>query len=218
MLYCCELEVRAMEQSVGLSRKERERLARRDEIERAARKVFAEKGFAASTLEEIAEAAELAKGTIYLYFENKESLFFSLIEEALEGQARILHEVHEEFPSARERLTEVIRRYVSYLLERRDVFKILLGQSGGLTGSLRNGFRQKYFQAHSQNLAPLVQIIEEGIRAGELKPCSATAMAYAVVGLVHGAMFPLVVSQTEQDEREIVNAITAVLLHGALND
>ncbi len=203
-----------MAEQVTLQRKEREKLARREEIQKAARAVFAEKGFEAATLDEIAERAELAKGTIYIYFENKEALFFSLIEEVMEGQAQILREVHGEEKTASEKLAEVIRRYARYLLDRQDLFRILMGQSGGLSGKIRDEFRQKYFQTHRQNLAPLVAIVREGIELGELKPFPATAMAYSVVGLIHGAMFPLLVSQEERDEEEIIQTVSEVLLHG----
>jgi TetR/AcrR family transcriptional regulator len=206
-------EVR-MEEKATLPRKEREKLARRAEIQGAARTVFAEKGFEAATLEEIAERAELAKGTIYGYFENKETLFFSLIEEILEGQARILREVHEKDMNATEKLSEVIRRYVFYLSERKDLFRILMGQSGGLTGNIRDEIRQKYFQIHRHQLASLVSILQEGVQKSELRDLPAQAMAYVIVGLIHGAMIPLVITQDMRDEEQVIRTITEVLLNG----
>jgi len=203
-----------MEDTAILPRKEREKLARRAEIQGAARTVFAEKGFEAATLEEIAERAELAKGTIYSYFENKEALFFSLIEEILEGQTRILKEAHEMDKTAPEKLCQVVRRYITYLTERHDLFRILMGQSGGLTGNIRDEIRQKYFQVHRHHLDHLIAIIEEGARGGELKALPANAMAYVIVGLIHGAMIPLVITQDERDEERVIHTITEVLLNG----
>ena len=62
-----------------MNRKEREREFRRKEILLAARQVFALRGFANATLDEIAEQAEYGKGTLYNYFESKEQLFESVI-------------------------------------------------------------------------------------------------------------------------------------------
>ncbi len=59
-------------------RKEREKEARREEIIDAAEKIFFGKGLAASTMDEIAEAAELSKGTLYLYYPSKEDLFLAV--------------------------------------------------------------------------------------------------------------------------------------------
>ena len=59
-------------------RKEREKDRRRQQIIVAAKRVFSEKGFNKSTMEDIANEAELSPGTLYLYFKNKEELYASL--------------------------------------------------------------------------------------------------------------------------------------------
>ncbi len=65
-------------------RKQQERHARRRKIQRAARTVFAEKGYAKTSIEQIAREASLSVGAIYLYFRSKEDLYISLLEETLE--------------------------------------------------------------------------------------------------------------------------------------
>jgi len=59
-------------------RKQRERERRRQQIIVAAKRVFSEKGYSKSTMEDIAREAELSPGTIYLYFKNKDELYASL--------------------------------------------------------------------------------------------------------------------------------------------
>ncbi len=59
-------------------RKERERERRRQQIIVAAKRVFSEKGFTRTTMEDIAKEAELSPGTLYLYFKNKDELYASL--------------------------------------------------------------------------------------------------------------------------------------------
>ena len=59
-------------------RKERERERRRQQIMVAAKRVFSAKGFTKSTMEDIAQEAELSPGTLYLYFKNKDELYASL--------------------------------------------------------------------------------------------------------------------------------------------
>src|SRR3972149_6931437 len=56
---------------------------KRDRILRAAVKIFSRKGFFNSKVSEVARAAEVADGTIYLYFKNKDDLLISLFEEKL---------------------------------------------------------------------------------------------------------------------------------------
>ena len=64
-------------------RKEREKQQRREEIVLAAEKVFFSKGFDLSTMDDIAEEAELSKGTLYLYFKNKEDLHMAVARKSI---------------------------------------------------------------------------------------------------------------------------------------
>ncbi len=65
-------------------RKQQERTARRRRIQRAARTVFAERGYAKTSIEAVAKEASLSVGAIYLYFRSKEDLYISLLEDTLE--------------------------------------------------------------------------------------------------------------------------------------
>ncbi|MCX7634662.1 MAG: TetR/AcrR family transcriptional regulator [Syntrophales bacterium] len=64
-------------------RRRREREARIRQIRESAAAVFREKGFAGTTMEEIARRVEISKAALYLYFKSKEDLYYGLIEPAL---------------------------------------------------------------------------------------------------------------------------------------
>jgi TetR/AcrR family transcriptional regulator len=76
-------------------RREREKQMRRESIIDAAEKIFFVKGVAASTMDEIADTAELSKGTIYLYFKTKEDLYVGIVE-------RCMHQLIDMFRKATE--------------------------------------------------------------------------------------------------------------------
>jgi AcrR family transcriptional regulator len=71
--------------STPQERKQMERQARRRRIQSAARGVFAEKGYAKTSIEQIARQASLSVGAIYLYFRSKEDLYVSLLEDTLDS-------------------------------------------------------------------------------------------------------------------------------------
>lgn len=75
-------------------RKQQERQARRRRIQRAAREVFAEKGYAKTSIEQVARQASLSVGAIYLYFRSKEDLYVSLLEETFEVFNTELEQIH----------------------------------------------------------------------------------------------------------------------------
>jgi len=66
-----------------VSRWRRRKEARPSEILNAALDLFCHKGYAATTLEQVARAAGISKGTLYLYYDNKEELFRSMVRELL---------------------------------------------------------------------------------------------------------------------------------------
>ncbi len=69
--------------TAALERKTADRQARRQRIQQAAREVFAEHGYAKTSIEKVARRASLSVGAIYLYFRSKEDLYISLLEETL---------------------------------------------------------------------------------------------------------------------------------------
>src|SRR6202453_5387552 len=65
---------------------------RRSEILAAATKVFATKGFVATRMEDIAKAARLAKGTLYLYFQSKDAIYQATVQQAVTKLAALTEE------------------------------------------------------------------------------------------------------------------------------
>ncbi|MBX2992997.1 MAG: TetR/AcrR family transcriptional regulator [Bacteroidetes bacterium] len=108
-----------------LVRKERERLAKRQEIVNAARQVFAQKGYDHATLDEIAAKAEFAKGTLYNYFDSKETLFREIVSSMLDDLARIAQAAMEGGGSLRERFLRYAIQTMEYHKKNEDLQRIL---------------------------------------------------------------------------------------------
>ena len=90
-------------------RKQRERERRRQQIIVAAKRVFSEKGFSKTTMEDIAREAELSPGTLYLYFRNKDELYASLSLRILQYMNIRLEDVTKEPDSNPEQKIESIK-------------------------------------------------------------------------------------------------------------
>ena len=103
-------------------RKEREKIFRREQILEAAYQLFHESGYSAATMDQIAERAELAKGTLYLYFKSKEEVYFALLNRGLEILIDLLEDKLSRRPPPERILTEIAntlsefnREYVDYI-------------------------------------------------------------------------------------------------------
>ncbi|MER3523122.1 MAG: hypothetical protein C4326_03425 [Ignavibacteria bacterium] len=111
---------------IPLQRKKRERQAKRAEILSAARKVFATKGYERATLDEIAELAEFAKGTLYNYFDSKETLFREIVESILDEMIHIAEQALAEGGPVRDQFCRYAVRTLEYYRTNEDLLHILV--------------------------------------------------------------------------------------------
>jgi TetR/AcrR family transcriptional regulator, fatty acid metabolism regulator protein len=139
---------------------------KRDRILRAAVAIFSRKGFFNSKVSEIARAAEVADGTIYLYFRNKDDLLISLFEEKM---GEVVADVRRRIAvggNAIEKLRIFIENHMN-LLEREtglvEVLQVELRQS---TKFLKDYTPVKFFEY----LEIISDILEEGKRERVLRP------------------------------------------------
>src|SRR5580693_5482939 len=138
---------------------------KRERILDAAVRVFARKGFYLTRVSEVAKAAGVADGTIYLYFKSKDDLLVSLFEHRIE---RLLAYMDSELPrvaSATYKLKRVIELQLGLLEGERDlaeVVTVILRQSTKLMKEYAAPKFTAYFDA-------IARVIAEGQASGELR-------------------------------------------------
>lgn len=107
-------------------RKVREKEQRRNDIIDAAEKILFMKGYDNTTMEEVAEEAELSKATLYLYFKSKEDLHFAICARAMQILMRMFQKAVSKNKSAFEDLVEVGKAYVKFAQKHSDYFKSII--------------------------------------------------------------------------------------------
>ena len=155
------------------------------QILEAGEKLFAKKGFYPTTMEEVARAAGLAKGTIYLHFDDKRDLFFSIIEKKLDILLeKIEKEMRkDEFPSQRIKLA--IGIHLRFLEENRDFFKIMQALPESLKQEMERKLKGRVIEKQSRYVEILDQLIRKGIRNQEIKSLDSRKLAVILVGMMH---------------------------------
>jgi len=126
-------------------RKERERIARRQAILEAAAAVFAKHGLDSATIEMVAREAEVAVGTIYLYFSSRDDLFLQLTAERIEALVARYADIQSSGLAPLEELSTMARAYIEYLTSSRELF--LIHQSVGYA-RIRKRLKRKAEIAH----------------------------------------------------------------------
>jgi len=109
--------------------KEREKQQRQNDIIDAARKLFAEKNFDEVSMDEIAKKVGLGKGTLYLYFKNKESLYFAVVSRGTRIWAEMVKKEVEKGNDGLEKLKLYVNANKEFSNEYPDYFRLLYSPS-----------------------------------------------------------------------------------------
>jgi AcrR family transcriptional regulator len=147
----------------------RRKAERPQEILEAAFAEFSRNGYAVTTLDKIAERAGVTKGTIYVYFENKEHLFISMVREITKTTLDIVHGMFESHEGS---TADLLRAQFSFIYQhivedrrRREVVRMLIAEAPRFPA-----LADRY---HDEILRPcldmLKQAIQRGIDRGEIR-------------------------------------------------
>jgi AcrR family transcriptional regulator len=174
-------------------RRRRRKDARPGEIITAGIAEFADKGFAAARLSDVARRAGIAKGTIYRYFSSKEELFEAALGARLTPVLGDLDNVVDSFPGPTEELMRLaIRRLHQALFEDglHILMRIIITEGNRFPDVAENYHRNVI----SRGRAMLGRIVERGVSRGEFSPSAATALpvvlgAPAVMAIVWKMVF-----------------------------
>lgn len=171
-------------------RKQREKQYRIESIKKSARRVFAKKGFANTTMSEIAEKAELAKGTLYLFFKSKEELYYSLLEPMLENHYQQISEVtSNDNEPADKTLARLKKFFIKTYLNDPAPYQVFMFYKADETQAVFSETRIEHLKdLMRKNLHELEHVIAKGIRQGIFKPVNPKVVSIAIWNLVLGIL------------------------------
>ncbi len=157
---------------------------RQSEIITAARKVFAEKGYVASTVDEIAAQAAMAKGTVYLYFDSKELIYNAVLANDLETLHRLTLEEIAAAGTVLEKIAAYINARFDYCEERRDFFRIMFIEPFG-SPVLSKAKAREWLR---EPVRMLTVAIDDAISTNQIRRWPAEVLAWTIADLTTGAL------------------------------
>ena len=177
-----------MPSTLAKPRWRRRKDARPEEIISAALEVFTDRGFAATKLEEVARRAGVTKGTIYLYFEDKEALFKALIRQTIVPVIAQGEELARSFTgSARDLFERLVREYWRLVGETSlvGIPKLMMAEANNFPELARFYYEEVVTRGHRL----MAGVIERGIKAGEFRPVNVMIAAkLAMSPLMHAVI------------------------------
>lgn len=155
------------------------RVARREQILRAALRAFRERGYHATTLDHIAEHLGVRKTALYHYFPDKEAILFECHRESLGELERILAEARK-LPGPREQLRHLIVEHVRVMTETLDGSPLAFEVT-----ALADDKQAEIISGRDRYERELRRVIEAGTRAGEFRAVDAKVAVFAILGAIN---------------------------------
>ncbi len=139
-------------------------------ILKAAFAVVTERGYSDTKVDEVARRAGIAKGTVYLYFEDKPAIYIGLVDWLLEQALATTAEVMARPISPRRKLEELFSSWASGVMSNPGVMALLSMENVNQTNTVMKRFK-KHVLPHVMEMQDAVAgIVKQGIEQGEFRP------------------------------------------------
>ncbi len=196
-------------------RAQRQREQRRKQILAAAKEVFAELGYHNASISDIIGRAGIARGTFYLYFSSKRTVFDSILDEALEELRTRITRI-DTSPGAEPPWAQLrgnLHRVMEYALAHPNFIKVLLSQGLGQDPEVTE--RVAEFYAHV--VGRIGSSLRHGIEMGLVRPCDTAFVAAALLGAIRGIIDHLITVEGPPDLDKVIDELMGFALRGVLN-
>jgi AcrR family transcriptional regulator len=191
---------------------------KRHEILESAIKLFSERGFDKTTVDEIAAQANVGKGTIYLYFANKERIFFAIIEEGLSEIYRRIVEILSISDNYPQRLSDMIFAHLKFVEDHREFYRIFLKERLNLRFFNEGDARSGFVEIHQRLNLLTTDYIKTGMEQGYLRQSDPKQFALALNGLVTHFAFHWILEGGVNSLTAQTGIITEIFLSGVGKD
>jgi len=180
----------------------------------AARKVFANKGFHEATVEDIADAAGVAKGTVYLYYESKRDVYFAALKFGIAEMYTVLRQQLKKVSTPEEKLRALVGAKLAYCDENRDFFKIYYSELGNIPSAHLGGMDDEFKALYREQARLIEAILKEGIRQKVMRNLRTEQTAYAISDIIRGVVIHRILGWSKSKITQDVDFIFDMIWKG----
>jgi AcrR family transcriptional regulator len=182
-----------------------------DRILKSALELFSERGYEATSVREICEAARITKPTLYHFYGSKEGVYRALVEGALERfRADILRALSGEAP-LRERLCRMARAYVDAAMREPDLARFVMALSHN---PQRSAPATDFVGFYNDLLGEIARVVEAAVARGEIAPGPTTVRLLVLMGALGEALCGHLLSGQPPLTHELADSLVEVVLGG----
>lgn len=185
---------------------------RRQQILTVARDVFARRGYHQTTIDDIALQAGVARGTFYLYFEDKRAIFSDLIDRFASQLTMAIVRIVTDDPSrpVMAQVRENIRAIIGTCLMERSMTKILFTDAVGIDPA----FDRKLFAFYDTVVQLLAESLKDGQALGIVEEGEPRVLAYLTIGALKELLYQAVTLGYAEESAEVLTQQMYTFLSG----
>jgi AcrR family transcriptional regulator len=178
------------------------KVERRQQILLSAREVFARRGYHQATIDDIVANAGVARGTYYLYFEDKRAVFSDLIDRFSARLTMAIVTIHTDDPgrTVGEQVRQNIRAVIGTCLADRTMTKILFTDATGIDAD----FDRKLLTFYDTVVQLLTESLKEGQRLGIVADGEPRVLAYLSIGAIKELLYQAVTLGLSEESAEVL--------------
>lgn len=186
----------------------------RQAILAAALKLFADRGYAGTSVKEIVDAARVTKPVLYYYFANKAALYQALVDFAHDERFRLMQEAAARGATLEEKLVELLSSLFAFMRKNRDVIRVAFATAFAAPGEMPEEVR--YLEKATRNFAFVHSLIKAAKTAGELQAGFASReLTYGFFGALNIYVMAELVQPANRLNRQTARRIVRLFLAGA---
>jgi AcrR family transcriptional regulator len=186
---------------------------RRNALLQAAVQVFGEHGFDCATMEQIAQRADVAKGTTYLYYRSKQSIYDAALSHGLAELDERTRDAIDRAPNLHEAIPAFVTARAQYFLEHRDFFRMYVAAVARQITGVRA--RPSEFQALvDRQIGRLEQALSKAVARREIRHVNVASAAQAIFDLTRGFAARAVMSESAFDLEHEAAFVSALVWKG----
>ncbi len=175
----------------------------------ASMKLFAEKGYDATSIDEITETVGVAKGTLYYHFSSKEEILNFLVEEGVKLLQNSVDIKTAKYTSYIDKIKAIILIEVKIVSKYEDLIKILLSQFWG--NDIRNQKYQAYIYGYIKKIE---EVIMQGMEENQIKKGNPETIASEIYGLICSCLIYKIRARENYDVMKLYKEFESTIVEG----
>lgn len=172
-------------------------------------KLFAEKGYDATSIEEITATVGVAKGTLYYHFSSKEEIFNFLVEEGIKLLQNSVDIKTAKYSNYIDKMKAIVLIQIKIVAKYEDLITILLSQFWGR--ETRHQKCQKHILEYIQQIE---NIVKEGMQVGQIKKGNPQAIASEIYALICSSLVYKTRSEEKIDTMKLFKEFENTVIEG----